>query len=92
MDFSGCIERNRDVNIFDVLKYKFDVLNLLSHWLIRMMYLDSRAMLCHLVHHSLINHNFHFMYFSDLIGLNYISCLCVRKVLDVAWLIEFLSF
>ena len=71
MDFSGCIERNRDVNIFDVPKYKFDVLNLLSHWLIRMMYLDSRTMLCQLVHHSLINYNFHFMYFSDLIGLKF---------------------
>ena len=71
MDFSGFIERNRDVNIFDVPKYKFDVPNLLSHLLIRMMYLDSRAMLCHLVHHSLINHNFHFMYFSDLIGLKF---------------------
>ena len=45
--FPACIERKRDVNIFDVPKYKFDVLNLLSHWLIQMMYLDSQAMLCH---------------------------------------------
>ena len=43
--------RNLDVNIFDVPKYENDVLHLLSHWLIRMMYLDSQAMLCYLVHH-----------------------------------------